>query len=266
MGTGLVNPVDDFNPFNEPSHPALLEALANDLRDNKWSIKRLYRAILNSRTYQLSGKHGDPDAEKWHYASYPVRPMNAEQFLATLLRLLDDKQIDALVAGNREAAIEQALKQLKQQEAEQKKTGGEYYTFDYSTMERYGELFRRIDGRWFIARWAAGRYASLSQDDEMNQGDNFTMSINQALAVMNGEFTNSLAGSGKDSLLERIGKNFDSYADRVEALYLIVLSRRPDARERKRIEDYLREADEPTRAAEDLLYALLMTTEFATNH
>src|SRR5690606_7412383 len=46
FGSGLHNPVDDFNSFNEPSHPELLQALAVDLRDSGYDIKRLYRAIL----------------------------------------------------------------------------------------------------------------------------------------------------------------------------------------------------------------------------
>ena len=266
FGSGLLNPVNDFNPLNEASHPELLNKLAQDFGDNKWSVKRLYRAILNSDTYQLSSKDADDDAESWHFASYPVRPLNAEQFLATLLRLLDDKQVEPLVKQYRDGSIKQALDSLKQQEAQQKKQGGDYYTFDYATLERYGEQFGEIEGRWFISRWAAGRYASLSQDDEMNQGENFTMSINQALAVMNGQFTNALAGSGKDSLLEKIGNNFETYEERRDALYLIVLNRRPTKPEKKWLEKYFRDAESPTVAAEDLLYALLMSTEFATNH
>ncbi|MCZ7606803.1 MAG: DUF1549 and DUF1553 domain-containing protein [Planctomycetota bacterium] len=266
FGSGLLNPVDDFTPLNEASHPELLELLAEDLQANKWSIKRLYRAILKSRAWQLSSKDAPKKAERWHFAGYPVRPLTAEQFLATLLRLLDDEQVKPLVTSYRDGSIEAGKKQIKDREAQQKKQGGDYYTFDHATMNRFGEQFERMDGRWFIARWAAGRYSSLSQDDEMTGGENFTMSINQALAVMNGEFTNALAGSGKDSLLQRIGKSFETYEERIEALYLIVLARRPSNEESKQLRDYFENTENPTAAAEDLLYALLMTTEFATNH
>jgi hypothetical protein len=262
FGSGLVNPVDDFNPLNDASHPVLLDKLAADFGDHKWSIKRLYRAILNSRAWQLSSKQADPRAEQWHFASYPVRPMNAEQFLASLLRLLDEDNVRQLVRASRDNGIEQAKTQLKRQAEAQP----DAYTYDHVTLGRYGDQFKAIDDRWFLARWAAGRYTSLSQDDEMTQGENFSMSINQALAVMNGQFTNSLAGSGRDSLLERISRSFHGYKDRVEALYLTVLARRPTEAEHKRLTTYFRDAESPTEAAEDLLYALLMTTEFATNH
>ncbi|MCA8913667.1 MAG: DUF1549 domain-containing protein, partial [Planctomycetes bacterium] len=70
FGSGLLNPVDDFNPLNEPSHPELLNALADDLKANKWSVKRLYRSILKSDTWQLSSEGAPKKAERWHFASY----------------------------------------------------------------------------------------------------------------------------------------------------------------------------------------------------
>jgi hypothetical protein len=259
--------VDDFTPLSEASHPELLEAIAKDFRENGWDIRRLYRAILKSRAYQLSSEQ--TKAERWHFANYPVRALNSEQFIATLLGLLNPPQLDKIVKENREAVLEKAIADLKAADEAQKKSkdkNQQRYEYDIATMNRYAEQFNAIDGRWYIARWAAGRYASLSQDDEMTGGENFTMSINQALAVMNGEFTNAMAASGKDSLLERISKRFASYNDRMDALYLTVLSRRPTKAESTRIAAYLKEAKSPTQAAEDLLYALLMSTEFATNH
>ena len=267
FGSGLYNPVDDFTPLSEASHPELLEALAKDFRFSGWDVKRLYRAILKSRAYQLSSEK--TKGERWHFASYPVRALNAEQFIAALLGLLEPSQLDKIVKDNRENVLDRAIADLKAADEAQKKSKDknmQRYEYDIATMNRYREQFNAIDGRWYIARWAAGRYASLSQDDEMNSGEDFTMSINQALAVMNGEFTNAMAASGKDSLLERISKKRQSYKDRMDALYLTVLSRRPTKAEATRIDTYLREAKSPTQAAEDLLYALLMSTEFATNH
>jgi hypothetical protein len=267
FGSGLYNPVDDFTPLSEAAHPELLELLAKDFRDNNWDVKRLYRAILKSRAYQLSS--AQTKGERWHFASYPVRPLNSEQFIAALLGLLNPPQLNKIVTDNREKVLEKAIADLKAADEAQssgKDKNRQYYEYDIATMNRYAEQFKQMDGRWFISRWAAGRYASLSQDDEMNSGEDFTMSINQALAVMNGEFTNAMAASGKDSLLERISKKHAAYKDRMDALYLTVLSRRPTKAEASRIDTYLREAKSPTQAAEDLLYALLMSTEFATNH
>jgi hypothetical protein len=55
FGAGLVRTVDDFGLNSEPpSHPELLDHLALRLRDEGWSLKKLVRALVLSRTYRLS--------------------------------------------------------------------------------------------------------------------------------------------------------------------------------------------------------------------
>ena len=55
FGRGLVRTVDDFGVNGEPpTHPELLDHLATQFRDDGWSVKRLIRAIVLSRTYRQS--------------------------------------------------------------------------------------------------------------------------------------------------------------------------------------------------------------------
>jgi hypothetical protein len=52
---GLVGTPDDFGVYGQrPSHPQLLDHLATRFIADSWSIKQLVRAIVLSRTYQLS--------------------------------------------------------------------------------------------------------------------------------------------------------------------------------------------------------------------
>ncbi len=51
---GIVHPSDDLNLANPPSNAALLDYLAQGFIENDFDMKWLHRAILNSRTYQLS--------------------------------------------------------------------------------------------------------------------------------------------------------------------------------------------------------------------
>ncbi|HEX4145872.1 MAG TPA: DUF1553 domain-containing protein [Pirellulales bacterium] len=55
FGTGLVATPSDFG-FNgdRPSHPELLDWLASELLDQRWSLKQLQRTIMLSSTYQQS--------------------------------------------------------------------------------------------------------------------------------------------------------------------------------------------------------------------
>jgi cytochrome c553 len=54
FGRGLVGTVDNFGVTGDvPSHPELLDHLAIRFMENGWSVKKLVRAIVLSRAYQL---------------------------------------------------------------------------------------------------------------------------------------------------------------------------------------------------------------------
>ncbi len=79
MGRGIVDPLDDMRITNPPSNPELLDALAKDLVDNKFSLKQLIRTITKSRTYQLSSLPNDFNKhDKQNYARYYPKRMTAE--------------------------------------------------------------------------------------------------------------------------------------------------------------------------------------------
>ncbi len=55
FGQPLVSTPSDFGLRSEPpTHPELLDYLANWLIDSGWSLKRLQRLIVSSRTYRQS--------------------------------------------------------------------------------------------------------------------------------------------------------------------------------------------------------------------
>lgn len=63
-GRGIVASTDNFGVLGQPpTHPELLDHLARRLVDNGWSMKRLIREIMLSRTYQMSSRGGAKSVE-----------------------------------------------------------------------------------------------------------------------------------------------------------------------------------------------------------
>jgi hypothetical protein len=95
FGQGLVDTVDNFGALgNEPSHPELLDTLAVQFMSQKWSVKKLIRSIVLSRTYQLSSQH--------NAANYEIDPANRYLWRMERRRLDAEEIRDAmLVAGGR---------------------------------------------------------------------------------------------------------------------------------------------------------------------
>ena len=54
MGRGIVHPVDEINSKHPASHPEMLEWLGRDFAAHNYDIRRLVRAIVLSRGYQLA--------------------------------------------------------------------------------------------------------------------------------------------------------------------------------------------------------------------
>ena len=64
FGRGIIEPLDDMRVTNPPSNPELLDALAKDLVDSKYSLKHLIRTICKSRTYSLSSNPNEFKQER----------------------------------------------------------------------------------------------------------------------------------------------------------------------------------------------------------
>jgi hypothetical protein len=79
LGRGIIQEPDDIRDDNPPSNPALLKYLEEQMVAGHYDLKRFYRLILTSQTYQLSSipRYGTPQAVA-NFASYPMRRLDAE--------------------------------------------------------------------------------------------------------------------------------------------------------------------------------------------
>ncbi len=92
-------------------------------------------------------------------------------------------------------------------------------------------------------------------------------SVTLALALMNGKAVNDATGLEQSNTLAAVAHApFLDTAERVEALYLAALSRRPTPAESSRLVRFVEKGGDPQRALGDVFWALLNSGEFILNH
>ena len=99
LGYGFTKPVDDLGDHNPPSHPELLDGLAEQFRENSFDLKELIRWIVLSKPYALSSKstvaNRDDDpalGERPKFTHFYLRQMQAEQLYESLLTATEADQ------------------------------------------------------------------------------------------------------------------------------------------------------------------------------
>jgi hypothetical protein len=83
FGRGIVASSDNFGVLGEsPTHPELLDYLADDFRKNGWSLKHLIRRLVLTRAYRMSSQRNElaeqKDPSNLLLHRYPVRRLEGE--------------------------------------------------------------------------------------------------------------------------------------------------------------------------------------------
>jgi mono/diheme cytochrome c family protein len=92
FGKGLAGNPNNFGATGKlPTHPALLDYLANWFMENGWSVKKLNELILTSATYRRSSRHSNSesldhkDPKRDLYAIHLPRRLTAEEMRDAML-------------------------------------------------------------------------------------------------------------------------------------------------------------------------------------
>ena len=107
FGRGIVATPDNFGRLGQqPTHPRLLDYLANRFAADGGSIKEMIRLLVTSRTFAMdssaSAEARAIDPENRHLSHMPVRRLEAEAIRDSLLAVsgqLDDKMFGPAVDG-----------------------------------------------------------------------------------------------------------------------------------------------------------------------
>lgn len=248
LGRGLVEPWDDLVGENDASHPESLRLLAESFATSGYDQRALLRQIALSSAYQRSAAGADDQgAAARVFARAQVRPLSAYQLFGSL----------AAATGLGE-----------------------------SDRPNYRRMVEEKRER------ALAQYVFTFVDDEMAEAESFAGNVPQALLLLNGELSNAGVrerAGGTVAAARALAEGEGGEAAAIEALYLSAYGRRPDAEETSAAVDFIRaygggDQDEQGKAGkhgkqgkqakraaqakayEDLHYALLLSSEFVTNH
>lgn len=241
FGSGLVDKVDDLRVTNPASNEKLLSAAANFLADQKFDLKALMRAILQSETYQRSSDAVPENAadQRFHSRHYPKR-------------LIAEVLLDAY------AQVTGVPTEFRLDLRNQNRGLGDKYPVglralqlpDTKTASYFLETFGRPD-RLKTCECERTTEPSMSQALHIANGD----TLNQKLFAKEGAITKLLAANLSDEKL-------------IEEASLACLARRPTVAEQTKLLQALAEAGEKDRraAVEDIYWALMSSREFLFNH
>lgn len=88
FGRGLVEPVDDMNERNAPTHPELLDALSRYFVETGFDVREVLRTLAGTKAYRRTSR-APAEIPPESYAAMPVRALSAEQIYDSLARALD---------------------------------------------------------------------------------------------------------------------------------------------------------------------------------
>lgn len=235
FGRGIVDPVDDFRLTNPPSHPELLRKLARYFRSSGYDLGGLIRLIVQSNTYQRSGRPNRTNrGDGLNYSRALPRSLDAEILLDMICQITGVPEVfegkDEREYGGRQPAGTRAMNIVHPD----------------LHPSRFLDIYGR-PSRTAVPERKGG--ASLAQALHMLAGPAYTEKL-----------------SGKGGRIDRLLRSAAADREIVEEFYLAALSRFPTLEETRQLVRMVETRPSRKQALEDLLWGVIASREFAYNH
>lgn len=253
LGAGLVRTVDNFGMSGErPSHPELLDDLAVQFQRNGWSVKKLVREIVLSRTYRQSSTY--------NAAAFRTDPENRLLWRASKRRLTAEEIRDAMLVASGELKLDRPAASL---------VGKQIGDRPVSLLGLDPSLPSDLDGSKHRSVYLPVLRDRLPDvldlfdfaEPSLVTGDRETTNVPvQALYLMNSPFVRERAAG----LAARVTKEVENEADRPAWAFRLCFGRTPDPAETKLATEFFAAAKEDDKAKSLAAYcqALLAAAEF----
>ena len=235
LGRGIIHEPDDLRPDNPPSNPELLALLERELISAHYDLKQLYRLILNSKTYQLSSipKTDRPEGEV-NFASYPLRRLEAEVLIDALCQITGTTEKYSSAIPEPFTFIPEDMRSIALPDA--------------SITSSFLEMFGRPP-----------------RDTGLESERNSRPTADQRLHLLNSShIQRKLEQSRK---LQSVLESTNAPRQKINSLYLMVLSRYPTEPELRTVGAYAQSGEGKPRAALlDVVWAMINSAEFLYRH
>jgi len=238
IGRGLVEPVDDLRETNPPTHPALLDELARHFSENGFDLRALIRTICQSETYQrTSTPLAGNELDEHFYSHALLKPLTAHQLADAMAQVTRVPNTFGQNLGKGTRAID---------------------INDPNVRDYMLDVLGRCDRSGGCEVGALVRPTSLKQSLFMIISDD----INGKLTRQKSQVADWATAVRESEPSARP----DLFKIQIERIHLRAYCRRPTADETDFWLKHLTEADDPTEALEDMVWAILNSREFVVNH
>lgn len=242
FAVGLVEAVDDLRMTNPASNEKLLSEAAAYLAKNRFDLKSLMRAILQSETYQRSSVALPQNKDDTrYYASYYPR------------RLMAEVALDAV------SAVTAVPTSFNMDRRNANKGVGASYPMGYRALQ----LPDSNTISYFLSSFGRPDRVQTCDCERTNEP-----SMAQALHIANGATLNTKL-SAKNNRVQALLSGNKSDEQIMNEAYLLALSRAPTPKEKKGILQALAAATSPEErraVLEDVFWGLMSSREFLFNH
>jgi hypothetical protein len=223
VGEGFYQPIDDIGPDRTPSAPKAVAALSRGFAESGYDIKWLFRVICATEAYQRESRPRR-EADGTPFVASVAQPLRSDQLFNAILTAVDMKEP----------------------------------TESYNRRGRPGGTSPYGNATIRQAFEVAFGY------DPSDPRETVVSSIPQALAMMNGVRLNlAVRAEGHETVLGRLLDEIKDNGALAEELYLRTLSREPTDAELRTALAYCKDTKNRSAAFEDLLWALLNSSEFS---
>ena len=228
LGYGFTKPIDDMGPHTSPTHPELLDYLAEEFQRHSFDLKIMMQWIVLSKPYALSSRTNSTNVaiddplmgESPKFSRFYLRQMRAEELYESLIVATEADRSQ----GN------------------------------YAAQEK-------VKSEWL------GQFVIAFGNDEGTEMTTFNGTIPQVLMMFNGGLIKKAMDTKSAGVLGKVIASREPIKKQIEYLYLAGMSRKPSRDELGWSAQLIRyHKGDTNKALQDVWWSILNSNEFIFNH